>query len=277
MSRVFLIPIIFFLFFLSPIEAESSRRFSNDDSDSNIIEVGVRAGIGFRAKDRFESDLENFTSTFQPGVFSRSNVTGFRNLNMGEVLLRMGIDNNQRFGFTAGNVDYSRATLTEVTNDGFYTRLSFDINTTYLLFTYHYLWQLNKQWSLEAGLGLGANETLWNSGGTTYSIRESFEQRGRLSGNGISYRMESSFNFRPNDLIVLQIGILWGLHTVPSFNGSWNGASSTFTIREDGRTTPLSESRVTDTIILTNQFARSLDMSSSYSSLYFSTMLRFSY
>jgi hypothetical protein len=276
-SRVFLIPIIFFLFFLSSLGAESSRRFSNNDSESNIIEVGVRAGIGFRAKDRFESDLENFTSTFQPGVFSRSNVTGFRNLNMGEVLLRMGIDSNQRFGFTVGNVDYSRATLTEVTNDGFYTRLSFDINTTYLLFTYHYLWQLNKQWSLEAGLGLGANETLWNSGGTTYSIRESFEQRGRLSGNGISYRMESSFNFRPNDLIVLQIGILWGLHTVPSFNGSWNGASSTFTIREDGRTTPLSESRVTDTIILTNQFARSLDMSSSYSSLYFSTMLRFSY
>jgi len=276
-SRVFLILIIFFHFFLSPIEAESSRRFSNEDADSNIIEVGVRAGIGFRAKDRFESDLENFTSTFQPGVFSRSNVTGFRNLNMGEVLLRMGIDNNQRFGFTVGNVDYSRATLTELTNDGFYTRLSFDINTTYLLFTYHYLWQLNKQWSLEAGLGLGANETLWYSGGTTYSVRESFDQRGRLSGNGISYRMESSFNFRPNDLIVLQIGILWGLHTVPSFNGSWNGASSTFTIREDGRTTPLSESRVTDTIILTNQFARSLDMSSSYSSLYFSTMLRFSY
>lgn len=273
MSRVFLLPFIFFLVFNSNLSAESSRNYD----DTNIIEIGLRAGIGYRAKDRFERDLENFTSTFQPGVYSRSEVTGFRNLNMGELLLRIGFDGNQRFGFTVGNVDYSRATLTEVTSDGYYTRLSFDINTTYLLFTYHYLWELNKQWAWEAGLGIGANETLWYSGGTSYSSIESFQQRGRLSGNGLSYRLESSLNFRPNDLLVLQFGVLWGLHSVPSFNGSWNGASSTFTIREDGRTTPLSESRVTDSIILTNQFARSLDMSSSYASLYFSTMIRFSY
>jgi hypothetical protein len=278
-SRFFLISFIFFSSIVSIFSQEEtfrSKPFSSQ-SDNNTIEVGLRGGLGYRAKDRFENDLENFTSSYRYGIYSNTQVTGFRNLSMAELFLRVGVSENQRFGLVVGNTDFSRASLTEISSDAYFTRLKFDIQTVYLLFTYHYLWNWNRQWGAEAGLGMGYNETLWYSEGATFSAKEAFSQQGRLSGNGFSYRMDSGINYRPYENFVFQFGILLGNHTVPSFNGSWNGASSTFTIREDGSTTPIAQSRVADSILLTNQFVRSLDMNASYASLYFSSMMRFSY
>jgi hypothetical protein len=278
-SRYFLITIIFLspLISIQSIEPSYKAISYSSQYDKDIIEIGFRGGLGYRAKDRFENDLENFTSTYRYGVYSNTQVTGFRNLSMAELFLRVGISDNQRLGLVIGNTDFSRATLKEVSSDAYYTRLKFDIQTVYMLFTYHYLWNWNRQWGVEAGLGFGYNETLWYSEGATYSSKEAFSQQGRLSGNGFSYRMDSGINYRPYENFIFQLGILIGNHTVPSFNGSWNGASSTFAIREDGSTTPIAQSRVSDSILLTNQFVRSLDMNASYASIYFSSMLRFSY
>ncbi|WCL50399.1 hypothetical protein [Leptospira sp. GIMC2001] len=247
------------------------------DEESGLIEVGFRAGLGFRAKDRFENNLESFTSTFQPGVYSRSQVDGFRTMTTGELLLRTGIGDNQRFGIALGTLQYDKSSLTELTSDGFYTRLNFNLYTNYLIFTYHYLWDFHKNWGIEGGMGFGANETWWRSDGYAISASEYFPQKGTLRGNGISFRAEASLNYRVSELFLIQFGILVGVNQVASFSGSWNGSAATFYIREDGRTTPLSQSRAVDSIVLTNQFARSLDMNTSYTSLYFSGMLRFSY
>jgi hypothetical protein len=259
------------------VNISASTQLGSHSEEDSIIEFGLRAGPGFRSKDRFENNLENFTSTFQPGIFSKTKTDGFRNLDFIEGMVRMGFSDNQRFGFVFGSLNYSRANLTEVTSDGYLTRLNFDISTDYLLLSYYYLWNLSKNWGLEAGLGFGGNETRWASSGFTSSQLEYIPQSGKLRGTGISLRLEGSINYRVNDQLFLQLGWMIGNHTVPSFSGSWNGKAASFYIREDGKTTPLTESRATDSIVLTNQFTRALDMNATYTGIYFSAILRFYY
>lgn len=278
MSRIFLI-----LFLISLPRILSAQilldgdRLGYQTEEGNTWEIGIRGGPGFRQKDRFENDISNFTSTFQPGVFSRTETFGFREMGFQELVFRMEFAKNQRFGFSVGSLDFHKAGLTELTSDGFITRLDFDITTTYVIFTYHYLWDLGKNWSVEAGLGFGGNDTRWRTEGYSTNGKEFFPQSARLKGNGISLRMENSLNYRISDHLVLQLGWMWGLHSVPSFSGNWNGDVATFYIRDDGKTTPLSEDRLTDSIIVTNRFARALDMNASFSGIYFSALLRFSY
>lgn len=285
MSRIFSFRNLPFLIILGLVPAtlnaqvsiSATTQLGKHTGEDSIIEFGLRAGPGFRSKDRFENNLENFTSTYQPGIFSKTKTDGFRNLDFLEGMVRMGFSDNQRFGFVFGSLNYNRANLTEVTSDGYLTRLNFDIRTDYLLLTYYFLWDLSKNWGLEAGLGFGGNETRWASSGTSASQSEYFPQSGKLRGSGISARLEASVNYRVNDYLFLQFGWMIGNHTVPSFSGSWNGKAATFYIREDGKTTPLTESRATDSIVLTNQFTRALDMNATYTGIYFSAILRFYY
>lgn len=279
--QLYLFAIVFLLFSLCESLRAQVLIHSVDimptDSEPTILEFGIRGGIGFRSKDRFERNLEGFSSTFQPGIISRTRAEGFRNLDLGDLFFRVGFSRNQRLGLVLGTGQFQKSNLTEITSDGFLTRLDFGINTNFLLFTYHYLWDIQKRWGVEAGLGFGGNETLWTASGFSGSSREYFPQEGRLRGSGISFRADSSIYFRPNDTVVFQVGLQYTHHSVPSFSGSWNGAQATFYIREDGRTTPLTESRVADTILLTNQFTRALDMNAGYLGIHFSTLLRFSY
>ncbi|MCC5813885.1 MAG: hypothetical protein JJT78_03955 [Leptospira sp.] len=268
------------LFFAGSLDAQillDSERLGYQTADASIWEIGIKGGPGYRSKDRFENNLQNFTSTFQPGIFSNTNTFGFRDVGFSEFVFRLAFAENQRFGFSVGNLNFHKAGLQEFTSDGYITRLDFDISTVYVIFTYHYIWNLNKKWSIEAGMGFGGNQTSWGAGGYSTNGIEYFPQKGSLRGNGISLRMESGVNYRINENFTLQMGLMWGLHSVPSFSGTWNGNIATFYIREDGKTTPLTESRATDAIILTNQFTRALDMNASHAGLYFSALLRFSY
>ncbi len=279
MSRWIATFILLLLAFLHPEDLSGLDREgfqSQSRTDSYLWEVGGRGGLGFRSKDRFEKDLGNFTSTFQPGVFSVSDPFGFRNQRWAEALVRTGFSEDQRFGFVYGSLEFLRAGLNESTSDRFITRLDFDFQTTYLLLTYHYIWNLNKNWGIEAGIGFGGNETRWDTTGFSTNGFSYFPQKSRLKGSGISLRIENSLNYRILDFLILQFGWLWALHSVPYFSGTWNGSVATFYIREDGRTTPLQESRVTDSILVTNQFIRSLDMNAAHFGLHFSFLLRFS-
>lgn len=284
MSRIFLKTfLVLFLILVSSgreLMAQitiSRETIGQSDGDTSLIEVGLRGGLGFRSKDRFENNLENFASTFQPGIYSTTQVDGFRNQDFGEFLLRFGYGPNQRFGFVLGSLNYDKSHLTEFTSDGYYTKLDFSIKTNYLILTYHYQWNLSPKWAIEAGLGFGGNETNWTTAGLATNGNLYYPQKGRLRGSGISLRMENSLQYRVNDVFFLQIGWMVGLHSIPGFSGSWNGSAATFYIREDGKTSPISESRVTDTIVITNQFARALDMNSAHAGIYFSGLLRFYY
>lgn len=252
-------------------------RLGYQTEDLSTWEIGIKGGPGYRSKDRFESNLQNFTSTFQPGIFSNTDTFGFREQTFTEFVVRSEFAENQRFGFVIGNLNFHRAGIQEFTSDGYITELNFQIATTYVIFTYHYLWNLNKKWAIEGGLGFGGNQTSWGANGYSTNGIEYFPQDGNLRGNGISFRMEAGFNYRVNENFTLQLGLMWGIHSVPSFSGTWNGNIATFYIREDGKTTPLTESRAVDTIVLTNQFTRALDMNASHAGLYFSALLRFSY
>lgn len=272
------IQIIFLLIILSgPILADSIYSDNTESKFSNIWELGFRYGAGFRYKDRFERDLENFSSTFQPGVVTKSTVNGFRHQNFGETFLRMAYSDNQRFGFSIGRLDYHPFSLRELASDGYITQLDFSIQTLYVIFTYHYVWSFTRSLSLEAGLGFGGNETRWDTKGWSIGQRDFFPQQGRLRGNGISLRLENSLHYRINDGIFLQIGWIGALHSVPSFSGVWNGAAATFFIREDGKTAPIAESKLADNIIASNQFIRALDMNAAHWGIHFSIGTRFSY
>ncbi|WP_108977112.1 LIC_11366 family protein [Leptospira ryugenii] len=246
--------------------------------DANPWELGFRYGQGFRVPGRFDSNLNGFSSSFDPTVLSDVTVSGGKGTATYEALLRYSIDSESKISFVLGRQDLSTLTINELTTDRFATQLKNDIFSYHLLVMYHFVYRLPRGMEWENGLGLGFVSADWQirgySGGGNSST-SLFNQRGNLRGSGLGYRLETAINLPLVDNNYFQIGIGYHHIAIPNFSGNYNGETSSFYLGSEGRVGVFDNTRVLDANVSTDQFLRRLDLSSGSWNLYFSVLHRF--
>ncbi|MDF3818856.1 hypothetical protein P3G55_03035 [Leptospira sp. 96542] len=247
--------------------------------ESTGFEVGLRYGMGSRLPGRFDGNLQQFSSSFSPLVFSDVNLSGGKATNNYEAFIRWMLDSRNRVGFVVGRNDWDILKLTEVTSDLYYTKLESEIYSYTFLGMYHFTTPLFRNFEWENGLGMGFTSADWNVRG--YSIGEPlpdtqyFNQRGRLRGSGLTFRAESAINYRLAGNNFIQLGLGYHHIAIDKFSGSYNGESSSFYIRGDGRVGVFDDTRVIDASVSSAQSFRRLDMNTGSWMLYFSVFQRF--
>lgn len=248
-------------------------------AESSGLEYGFRYGMGERVPGRFDGDLKQFTSTFNPLIYSDVSLSGGRNTNLYEAFFRVLLDSRSRVGFVVGRNDWQFLQLTEVTSDFYYTKLQSEIYSYHVMAMYHYVLPLYKNWEWENGIGMGFTSADWNIRG--YSIGELppdtqyFNQRGRLRGSGLGYRAETAINHRLYERTFFQIGLGYHHVAIDRFSGNYNGETSSFYIGTNGRVGVIDDTRIIDATVSTAQSFRRLDMNSGAWILYFSVFQRF--
>ncbi len=251
----------------------------NLQSESSGLELGFRTGVGERIPGRFDSDLKQFSSTFSPTIVSDLNIRGGKSIQTYDLFLRWILDSHSKFGFTIGRNDWQKLSLTEVTSDFYFTRLDSTIYSYHILGMYYFNYPLSRNFEWEAGLGLGFTSADWSIRG--YSIGEPppntqfFRQRGILRGSGIAFRAETAINRRLTNNTFFQLGIAYHHTAIDKFSGNYNGESSSFYIRSDGRVGVFDDTRIIDLNVSSAQSFRRLDMNTGAWTLYFSVFQRF--
>ncbi len=241
-------------------------------------EIGLRHGVGMRVPGRFDSNLNNFSSSFNPTVISDINLSGGRQTATYEGLARILLDSNSKIGLIVGRQDLSNLLLTEVSSDASLTRLQSQIFSYHLLFTYHFVTELSRHWEWENGLGMGFTSADWQIRGFSIGGLDRtalFQQIGNLRGSGLAFRAETNINRKLGDNNILQIGLGYHHIAIASFSGNYNGEASSVYLSTDGRVGVFDNTRVFDANLSTSQFLRRLDLNSGSWNLYFSVMHRF--
>ncbi len=232
-------------------------------------EIGGRFGWGIRGPNRFDQNLNGFTSTLDATIPSSTTQQNSRMMTQGEMLLRTKFSENFKVGFIGGFRYYDNFHLTNVTTEPFYTRMDFGMESLYLLAMVWQEGRFNRYLNWEAGLGLGYTRALWVTKGYATDGKDYYPQTGDLKGSGMEFRLEGSLNAPVSDRVTLSFGTYLAWINIASFDGSFNGDSASLYIRQDGRVTPLTESANQDNILLSNQYSRKLDMQSAYGGLFF--------
>ncbi|TGN21134.1 LIC_11366 family protein [Leptospira idonii] len=241
-------------------------------------EAGLRTGVGQRVPGRFDSNLNSFSSSFNPIVFSEVRQTGGRETATYEGFVRFMISPHSKVGMVLGRQDLAKLNLTEATSDLYQTRLTSEIYSYHFLGTYHYVIDLSRRWEWENGVGMGFTSADWDISGWSVGGEPNvsvFQQKGKLRGSGLAFRAETAINRRLGDSNFLQLGIAYHHIAIARFNGSYNGEESSFYIRQDGKVGIFDDTRVIDANISTSQYMRRLDLNSGSWSLYFSVIHRF--
>ncbi|PJZ79677.1 LIC_11366 family protein [Leptospira meyeri] len=257
----------------------SSLTLGNLAAEPSGIEVGMRYGTGERIPGRFDGDLKQFSSTFNPLVFSDVSLSGGKSTNLYEGFVRFLLDSRSRVGFVIGRNDWQMLHLTEVTSDLYYTKLRSEIYSYHVLGMYYFSMPIFRNWEWENGLGIGFTSADWNIRG--YSIGELppdtqyFNQKGRLRGSGLAYRAETAINHRLYENTFFQIGLGYHHVAIDKFSGNYNGETSSFYIRADGKVGVIDDTRILDATVSTAQTFRRLDMNTGSWVLYFSVFQRF--
>jgi hypothetical protein len=241
-------------------------------------EIGLRTGTGYRVPGRLDSNLNDFSSSFSPAVFSDVDLSGGRQTATYEGLARILLDANSKIGIIIGRQDLSKLVLTEVSSDFYLTKLQSEIFSYHVMGTYHFVTELSRNWEWENGIGMGFTSADWQIRG--YSIGDAnnpsyFQQRGNLRGSGLAFRAETSINRRLGDNNYLQIGIGYHHIAISNFSGNYNGESSSIYLSTNGKVGVFDNTRVFDVNVSTSQYLRQLDMNSGSWNLYFSVMHRF--
>lgn len=242
--------------------------------EESYWELGLRAGIGYKGGDRLNSFLRGFTDTYDPRVASKTKLNPPSNVSQGELFLRRRIGAESQIGFIGGYREWQKFGLKQVSSEPFYTDLTFKLSNPYFLLMYWHEWNY-KRWIFQGGLGAGMSQVYWDSKGYATSGRETFRQEGSLTGTGIEFRLEGSVNRRITESTSLQLGIALSWINIPSLNGTFNGESASFYLREDGRVTPLTESNNQTAILVTNQFSRKLEFQVLTTTLFFGVAQKF--
>ncbi len=245
---------------------------------ANPWELGLRTGVGYRVPGRLDSNLQNFSSSFNPFVISDVNLSGGSQTATYEGLARYFLDPQSKIGINIGRQDLSKFLLTEVSSDAYLTNLQSEIFSYHLILTYHFVTELSRNWEWENGIGMGFTSADWQIRG--YSLGGTngasfFQQRGNLRGNGLVYRAETAINRRLGDNNYFQIGIGYHHLAISNFSGNYNGETSSIYLSSTGRVGVFDDSRVFDVNVSTSQFLRQLDMNTGSWNLYFSVMHRF--
>ncbi|MCW7501144.1 LIC_11366 family protein [Leptospira soteropolitanensis] len=258
----------------------SSSSIGNLSAEPSGMEVGLRLGGGERVPGRFDGDLKQFSSTVSPLVASDVSLSGGKSTNLYEGFFRFLLDSRSRVGFVIGRNDWQNLQLTEVTSDYYYTKLSSEIYSYHILGMYYFNVPVFRNWEWESGLGGGFTSADWNirgfsAGGGLAPDTQYFNQRGRLRGSGLAYRAETAINHRLYESTFFQIGLGYHHIAIDKFSGNYNGETSSFYIRADGKVGVLDDTRVIDATVSTAQTFRRLDMNSGSWVLYFSVFQRF--
>lgn len=277
--------------FSQPVQKDKSEKkdaFVEEEEDSPAVErfrkrefeIGFRAGVGYHAEDRFESQLQNYKSESSPYILSSVYLSPIRSTTNTELLARLRLFENGKVGFVYGNTKFKPFHLSEITSlnfPNFYTasRLNFNLKVEYFFLTYSHEFKF-KHFYLEGGMGMGINTISWKTNGDTVSRFEYSPQTGFMVGNGLGYKLEGSFNKKITDNWIFQFGSFYNYYTVPSFNGQFNDETSSFYLRSDGSIAPLSTSQFKDSIVDTNFASRQLDMRAGNLVLFVSFLFRFS-
>ncbi|MCB1141581.1 MAG: hypothetical protein KDK54_05045 [Leptospiraceae bacterium] len=223
------------------------------------LEIGFRIGQGYKAEDRLESNLRDYKTYSGPNVYSKTFLSPFSYQTNTEAFFRTYWDDRSKVGFTFGNLNFDNFLLEEYNSAGEYTRLKFQFNTMYFFLNYHYQWRFRKN-ILEAGLGLGVNHTEMNPNGYYYSRFGYYDQSGYMGANGLSYRVEAAWNRFFTANYFFQLGASISMHTAPAFSGSFNDESGALYLRSDGSLGILTNSDITNSVVLTNYASRNLDL-----------------
>lgn len=247
-------------------------------AETSAWEVGLRTGVGRRVPGRFDGNLNSFSSTFNPLIFSDLNLNGGKQTNTYEAFIRFFLDPRNKVGAIIGRQDLSNLYLTETTSDSYYTSLKSEIFSYHVLVTYHYVTEISRNWEWENGGGFGFASADWQINGYNVgadSVNTLSMQKGNLRGSGLAFRLETAVNRRLGDSHFLQIGLGYHLTSIAKFSGPYNGEESSFYIQQDGKVGVFDDTRVVDVSVGTNQSLRRLDMNSGSWNLYFSVMHRF--
>jgi len=240
-------------------------------------ELGMRLGVGARLPGRFDGNLTQFSSTFNPGVASSTNLESRNQSGNVDFFSRISIFPGSKMGLSLGRQDLSPIQLTEYTSDAFYTNLNSTIFSYHALVTYHFHGSLTRNWEWETGLAMGPTVADWlirGVSGSFGSSRNFFPQEGDLRGVGLAMRGEASLVRKIQDPVYFSFGLQYHFLTVPQFSGRYNGEISSFYISESGRVGVLDETRVSDASFQTNQFLRRLDLNTGTLGLIFSVSVR---
>jgi hypothetical protein len=245
---------------------------------ANPVDVGFRVGSGQRVPGRLDSNLGQFSSSFNPFVFSDINLSGGKDTATYEGFIRLHLDSTSKFGLTVGRQDLSKLALTEVTSDAYLTKLNSEIFSYHLLLTYHFITPLTRNLEWENGLGMGFTSADWQIRGYSLGGIDNpafFLQRGNFRGNGLAFRLETAINQRLGETNYIQFGLGYHHIAIAGFAGNYNGEASSIYLGSNGQVGVFDDTRVLDVNLSTAQNLRRLDMNSGSWNLYFSIVQRF--
>lgn len=272
MSAESLLKLLFLcaILFTVPVSADK-----DDDYDTGReFELGLRLGSGYHAKDRFETSLSSFKSLNSALTPSVTDLSPFRRTQNSELFFRARWSRRWKVGFTFGSLRQEKFLLQELSSNGNYSRLKFNMNTDFLFINAFYEWYFRK-FSIELGGGLGVNNTNLNSDGFNYTSFGFSSDNGRLTGSGLAYRLEAAVNRRITEYVTFQIGAAVSVYTVPYFSGSLNDSSGTYYVKSDGTVSQATAAQAGSTVLSDEINVRRLDMVLGNFQIYMGTMLRF--
>lgn len=249
---------IFLFLCLLPFTNKNSLLAKNRGVDS--LQIGFRMGAGYKPESNFENSLKNYSTTFPGNNLSQTLVGSFDSLNNAEIFLTLRWWDKAKVGMFFGNTLYNDFPLIELNTFPYHSNLKHNLKTEYFMISWLYTWNFRK-FFLETGIGLGINETIWKTNGFSISPFGYQEEEGRLSGNGLSYRLEATVNRRITRSTIFQLGIKLDYHTVPSFSGQINQNLGNYYINANGDVFSGSNEEIVNSELFQNFYSRSLDMS----------------
>ena len=235
------------------------------------LEVGAKLGAGAKGKDRFDSSLASYKSNSSPNVVTHTSLQPAKNLFLTEIYLQKKISHGHKLGFSLGEIAFSPFSLVESNSIFEFTILNFHLNSRYLLATYHYEFPMRRirRVSLQTGIGLGVGQSILGVSGRYLSPFSGYNSvGGNLSGMGLHYKMEAGIKKQMDELTGFELGVMVGMITISQFEGSIGGASSSFYVQGDGSLSSMNSNQYANYVYSNQNYARKLDMQTSFISLY---------
>lgn len=213
------------------------------------VEVGATFAVGQRAEDRFTRGMRKFRSTVAPNVLNSVEPDDFSEFHSAEVFLRLGIfdDETSYFGITAGQFIIPEQKVREFRSDLALSQLGFTFDIPYVMFTYHYIgeldfWRPLRRWQWEGGFGFGIVPTArWKGEGSLISPNQLLPYNINQTANqGTIARLELGLRRYLAESIFLRMGVRATYTYLGQWNGTINGGDGEFWYLRDGSITPLS-------------------------------------
>lgn len=221
--------------------------FTHNSLFAKTFEIGLRFGYGYMPENRFQSQLKNYKTENSPYILSSVNVSSFNHLKNWELIGRMQYWDKTKFGINIGGSNFPNFQIQEASSDAYLANINLNLSNQYFILTFHYEWKIRKAF-IDTGIGLGINQTALKTDAVTIGQFYYDREIGRFSGNGLSYRIETSYNKKIKNHLIFQTGIVYNYHTIPELNGTINGVGASPLLKSDGSVVFLPVSAIADAI-----------------------------